>query len=398
MSDNPSLPDRVELVVDELAGRMVSAFVAAVPAYRTLPREQLDGEIRAICVANLRLLMRCLRQGRGPDRQELAEPRASAARRAEERVPLDQVLTAYMTGATIGWDALVREARTDEQSELLHHAAVILTYLREVTAVVSNAYTEEQEALVSQERDARRELTEALLTSGNAPAALADRAGITPSPTYRAVALRFAATADEVDPGVSSTVAGRRKVRRVVSALEALTGGPVLTLLDANGGAAVLHLADPAAAHAALTEAVGGEVWLSISEEVGPPALPTAWRQVRDVRRLTAVLRRPAGVWTVEDVLLERTLSADPVAAGRLAAILDPLEEREDLMATVEAWFDHDFDRRETAAHLSIHPNTLDYRLRRVSEVVGRDLATAAGTQLVGAALLARRLGGEAGL
>jgi sugar diacid utilization regulator len=98
-------------------------------------------------------------------------------------------------------------------------------------------------------------------------------------------------------------------------------------------------------------------------------------------------------VWTVEDVLLERTLSADPVAAERLVSVLAPLEEREDLMLTVEVWFEVDFDRREAAARLMIHPNTLDYRLRRVSELVGRDLTTAAGTQLIGAALLARRLG-----
>jgi sugar diacid utilization regulator len=166
----------------------------------------------------------------------------------------------------------------------------------------------------------------------------------------------------------------------------------VLTLLDAGGGAAALDLPDPAAAHDALTAAIGGDVWLAVSDPVRPPGLPTAWRQARDVRRLTAVLDRPPGVWTVDDLLLERTLAADPAAAERLAAVLAPLEEREDLLRTLEVWFECDFDRRVAAAGLTIHPNTLDYRLRRISELVGRDLTSAAGTQLIGAALLARRL------
>ncbi|CAN5344369.1 helix-turn-helix domain-containing protein [soil metagenome] len=344
---------------------------------------------------NLRLLLTCLREGRSPDAAELAEPRASAARRAEERIPLDQVLTAYLTGARLTWDALQREAAPEDQTELTSYVQVILAYLKEVVATVSRSYVEEQQIIAGEERDARRELTEALLTAGTAPVTLAERAGILPLDPCRAVALRFGATADETDRAVSTAIAGRRKVRRAVTAFETLTGGPALTLLDANGGAAIVGLRMPDdldELHRTLSEAIGGEVWLAVSDAVKLPALPAAWRQATEVRHLVSQLQHPAGVHTLEDVLLERTLTADTATARRLAAILDPLAEREDLMATLDAWFAADFDRRAAAQVLMVHPNTLDYRLRRIGELTGKDLTSAAGSQLIGAALLARKL------
>ncbi|MHB1487495.1 MAG: helix-turn-helix domain-containing protein [Acidimicrobiales bacterium] len=48
--------------------------------------------------------------------------------------------------------------------------------------------------------------------------------------------------------------------------------------------------------------------------------------------------------------------------------------------------------RRRRCQRAGQHPNTLDYRLRRVSELTGLSLASASGLQLLGAALLLRRL------
>ena len=44
------------------------------------------------------------------------------------------------------------------------------------------------------------------------------------------------------------------------------------------------------------------------------------------------------------------------------------------LRATVEAWFAQDCQVERTARHLGIHRNTLDYRLRQISEITGLDL------------------------
>src|SRR3954451_25251815 len=107
---------RVEREVPRLARRMIDTFVAEIPLYGLLPREQLEGEILAITDANLRLFFTTLRESRPLAADELAEVRTSAARRAEERVPLDAVLSAYHVGGRIGWLGL-REGGTREGRE-----------------------------------------------------------------------------------------------------------------------------------------------------------------------------------------------------------------------------------------------------------------------------------------
>ena len=101
---------------------------------------------------------------------------------------------------------------------------------------------------------------------------------------------------------------------------------------------------------------------------------------------------RGPGAYSLADVLLEYQLSRPSDALPALGLLLEPLERNPDLVLTLETYLDHDLDRRGTAAALHVHPNTLDYRLRRVVDLTGIDPATSRGLQLVGAALAARRL------
>jgi DNA-binding PucR family transcriptional regulator len=97
------------------------------------------------------------------------------------------------------------------------------------------------------------------------------------------------------------------------------------------------------------------------------------------------------------DVLLEYQLSRPSDALPALGALLDPLERNTDLIRTLEVYLANDLDRRRAAAQLHVHPNTLDYRLRRIVELTGIDPSTARGLQLMGAALSARRRGSTPG-
>jgi sugar diacid utilization regulator len=57
--------------------------------------------------------------------------------------------------------------------------------------------------------------------------------------------------------------------------------------------------------------------------------------------------------------------------------------------ATVEAYFAADLNVAVAAKALSLHPNSLRYRLRRIAEVTGRDPRTLAGLlELIAAARL----------
>jgi len=399
-----NLQARVERRIDGLARAMVEAFTEEVPIYRRLPREQLQGEILDISRANLRTFFACLREHREPTDEELTEPRASAARRAEERVPLESVLTAYHIGGRIGWRAFADEARPDERDQLDDLAEDVMRYLQRVTGAVAAAYMEERQHIYGEQRDARRMLTEALLAGPGPgdlwpPESQARRAGVHLAPGYLVLVLHMEATDDERSPGVVSAVAGRRKVRRIQDVLDRLAGEPVLTLLEADGGP-VLFPVGPDAAPQALAEvhdlvdraatAAGAPVVAGVAWGQGADGVTAAAAEARDVLELAQRLHRPPGAYRLDDVLLEYAVTHPSDTAARLTAVLAPIDDRPDLVETLEQWYAADFDRRAAAAALNVHPNTLDYRLRRVSELTGMDPSSARGVQLLGAAMTAR--------
>jgi len=68
----------------------------------------------------------------------------------------------------------------------------------------------------------------------------------------------------------------------------------------------------------------------------------------------------------------------------------------DELLETVRAFFDHDRSVRNSAKHLGVHENTIRYRLGRVLELTGLDVATDSGAQLtVQVALLILKIQGR---
>lgn len=391
---------RVERTVPKLARQMIDTFVAEIPLYSFLPREQLEGEILGITTANLRLFFAALREGRTLTTEELTEVRMSAARRAEERVPLEAVLTAYHVGGRIGWQALVDGATPEETADLIAAGARVLLYVQQVTAAVAAAYLEEQQTIYGEERDARRALASALL-AGEPADALAGRLGTSIAHAYLVVALRLGAHPDEADAGVGGAVAARRKVRRVQSRLDELAGAPVLSLLEPSGGSVLLPAAPERVGEladglpdlvAGLMAAAGADVVAGGAVAGAVAEIPTAVTQAQDVLRLVRRLERPPGGYLLRDVLLEYQLTRPSEAVGELTRLLDPIDRNPDLPHTLEIYLQHDLDRRKTAAALHVHPNTLDYRLRRIVDLTGLDPSTSRGLQLLAAAVAARRL------
>jgi len=387
---------RVSRRVPKLAKRMIETFLAEVPFYSRLPREQLDGEITEICKDNLRAFFATLREDRLPTEEELAEPRLSAARRAQEKVPLDAVLQAYHVGGRIGWAELVADAKPEETAELVAAADRVQLYIQCVTGAVATAYLEEQQAISGEERDVRRALAAALM-AGQPAQALAARLGVDLAQRWAVLALELGVHVDEKAVGVSGAVAARRKVRRVQAVLDHHVGAPALGLLDAAGGTVFLPdegsaLSGLPALLADVQVAAGAPVRAAAACSDAIDGLARAATQARDVLRLVLELERPPGLYLLRDVLLEYQLTRPSDAGAVLIGLLEPLERNPDLLLTLDAYLAEDLDRRRTAAALHVHPNTLDYRLKRIVELTGLEPATTSGLQLLAAAATARRL------
>jgi DNA-binding PucR family transcriptional regulator len=96
------------------------------------------------------------------------------------------------------------------------------------------------------------------------------------------------------------------------------------------------------------------------------------------------------------DHLPEQLLARSPQVAERLRqAVLGPLEDHEprsraDLLGTLETFVACDRDRQRAAKRLRVHPNTLDYRLRRIQGITGLNLASSFDLVLVSLALMQR--------
>ncbi len=89
-----------------------------------------------------------------------------------------------------------------------------------------------------------------------------------------------------------------------------------------------------------------------------------------------------AGAWRhaprpvdADDLLPERALAGDPVAKATLVdRIYRPLHAHStDLVTTLWSYLDNGRSLEATARELFVHPNTVRYRLKRVSDVIGWD-------------------------
>ncbi|MFI8994075.1 PucR family transcriptional regulator [Streptomyces sp. NPDC053542] len=177
-------------------------------------------------------------------------------------------------------------------------------------------------------------------------------------------------------------------------AVLAVPDGTRLTVLAADGGAAM----EACAAHAAALEARAGTaagprkgatgtdaargtpgLAVGLSAPSGPAAAATAHRQAEQA--LSVARRRARALVEHEDVAAGSVLpllADDAVRAfadGMLRALHDhDATGRGDLVASLRAWLSRHGQWDAAAADLGVHRHTLRYRMRRVEEILGRSL------------------------
>ncbi|MDX8055739.1 helix-turn-helix domain-containing protein [Lentzea sp. BCCO 10_0798] len=356
--------------------QVIASLVERVPAYAQLPAEELAGDIYRVTEHALRAFAAVLASGELPSSDELRFLRESAARRAEEGVPIDVVLTAYHVGIQVVWETLVPEARPEEVSDVLALNALALRYLQLVTPVVSAGYLDERQTMFDDERSARATLLTGLL-AGTVEA---------PGP-YVVLALDVPPHPDELLAGVDAAVASRRKLRRLRTELERHSREPVLSSLTPDGGLALLPGEDLPLERIVADVARASGVSLTVAAVAAPPSGVAAAAVL--AREVLLVARGSGpGLYRLTDVLLEYQLSRPSAALEPLAAIVSPLTD--ELVQTLEVYLRRG-SRRPAASELHVHPNTVDYRLRRVAELTGLDPTRIEHVTLLTAALAARR-------
>lgn len=386
-----------------LSQRVLERLLSELPTYTELPREAVAGDVADIVQHSVRLFADVLERRRPAADAALARQRESAAQRAEEGVPLDAIITAYHLGVAVIAEELTADARPGDVADILELQRHLLCTQRQLTSAVSAAYLETRQLIDSQEDGGRHALMAALL----AGEPVGDRSGrrgvLRPADWYVTLALFLAPHPDETDHGRApgAAIAARRKIRRVRGVLDRYAGQPVMTDLDATGGTALVPVPAPPpwdelrGLVAACAKAAGSPITAAAAtaDPADPAAVPSAVSQNTDIVELLLRTGRPPGLYRLADVLLEYQLSRPGEARDRLALLLAPLDHKPVLLTTLETYLREDLDRTATATSLHVHPNTVAYRIRRITELTGLSPHRPTDLHHLNAALLARRCG-----
>jgi hypothetical protein len=377
-SDEQILADVVRRVAPtEVADRMVATFRSQISGYQRLPEPVVLGQIAAIARRNVELFFRSILEGQEPSDADLHPFRESAKDRAAEGMPLEDLLHAYRLGGRIGWQAVVAAAREEERPALLTGAERLMDYVDSVSAAVAQSYLDERQHLVSEEERRLRDLFDAIV--GGAPLRpglreLAETMGFPLSEAYRPFA--------ETVPGAAAYEHGQMAAALRRRGVLALTEG------DRVSGLAPPELDGSLAIDGAL---------VAIADPTPRAELGDALEEVRLLVDLGRRLGR-TGELRPEEHVSELLLARSPRLASMLRErALGALERHSprrgsDLLDTLEIFLACQLDRRKAAERLHVHPNTLDYRLRRAEELTGLRLSRPEDLMLVALALKQRTL------
>lgn len=194
-------------------------------------------------------------------------------------------------------------------------------------------------------------------------------------------------TARHLDADVLIGVQGSRLVL-VIGRTEAAEEAP-----DSREQLAFLDIA-------AALEPGFGAGHLVLGHEV--PSLVEAARSAKAALAGFAVARAWRGAprpVLADDLLPERAFAGDPLARSALInRIYKPLQEHSsDLLTTLWAYLDNGRSLEGTARELFVHPNTVRYRLKRISEIIGYDATGAREALILQASLIVGSISGRKG-
>lgn len=387
-SSRQDLRTRLARRLPQLLDATVENLKREVPFYQHLPAEIVDHEVADVTQRNFDLFLTLLKEDRSPNDQEILEILHSAARRAEERIPLTEVLAAYYAGFRTCWHELLDLAESGEVRDVVEIGEQVLAYLQFVTTAVTETYVETVTALTSRERDARARLTAVALT-GEDTVEDWDDAGLSPWGERSVLVLRHRPRR-AADPTLAA-VASRRRAREVRQAVENLCGQESIFGFSPTGGVMLVPgrlESEPLAR--AIGSVLRGKWYVGLAHATDRAGTPAAHEAAEGCADVPERLGYAAGVYELKQLLVEVQVTRPGPARSALLDVLAGLDEHDDLVETLAAHVAEAGRRADTAKRLHVHPNTLDYRLKRIREITGVDPVDRDGAQLLRSALIAR--------
>jgi hypothetical protein len=371
--------------IDALTDEAASLVASEIDVYRIdglVPRADLQASI----AHNLGYLLGYLT---GSGTLELDAPRQTGRRRAEQAVPLPEVLRAYRINFAMLWHRLVdaaRKAGLEAQDALLDTASTLWEVADDYSQALTSAYRQTvKQQLIADERR-RSSLVASLLngTTRGQPTAweIAKLLGMPFEGAFLVVVAGAPAAAEAV-PGLDA------RLRRL-EAVSAWRAEPEYDIGVVSYG----------------TRRPVAEILAAISDTpdcrigVSPPyarldSTPNATRYA--VVALEGLRPGAAGVNQLDDAPLTELMIGNLDTTRRfvqrvLGSVLRlPDDDRAMFLATAQAWLDARGSAAEAGRLLYCHENTVRYRLRRLEEHLGGQLSDPTTAAELAAAMQAIR-------
>lgn len=378
----------IDRIVAELAGRhrqlaeaMVANIRSEIPAYLRTADVAVLEDVRSHCETHAALILSVASASREPSRGELAFARQAAIRRVRQGIPLDGLLAAFRVGHRTVWDAILAEA---DASTVGREAAIALArpameYIDVASTQVAEAYTREEAKWRAAADRERRDLVESLL-GGRVPAVIPAR--VAPGlhreqPLLVAIGAIAGAAPADILPAIADDLA-QRAIGATVPLLVVVRQRQVVALIGtskADAGAVVGLLR---AAREELHSDPGVDLRIGVGTEcAGLHGVAHGYAEAaRALERATPA--QP--VMALEEMSAFDYLVASADGATRDVILakgrrLLEADEREEgaISQTLLTYLACDLNVRRASVRLTVHPNTIRYRLKRVAELTGSD-------------------------
>ncbi|MEV6362259.1 PucR family transcriptional regulator [Nocardia asteroides] len=309
---------------------------------------------------------------------------------------------ARASGSDGEWRATMPNAEGGEDAERANHLVAALAEDEVDAAAIEDVVaawahhgvsmdTVLRYAVLREHHSAIHAVTAALL-DGHASATLARRCGVEIAPHYWIIALSVpeypAPTRGNIDRSQA-----RRRLERIRAELFRWSGGDALSLLTGDGGTVLIPGDVDADDLDALFAALGRAAEVPITGAVAHcpyDALPAWSDRTHGLLDMVQRFGAQGRLHRFADLALEFQLTRPGPGRDFLAALLDPLDDHPELLATLQCHIAHDVNRQRTARALHVHPNTVDFRLKRIARLTGCDATRSHGLWRLRSALIAR--------
>jgi sugar diacid utilization regulator len=369
-----------------LVERANQALLHGDTAYAGLPAS-VRADVRESIEFSARLWLKAVVDGHLPGDDDLLTVSESGRRRVHQGVPLSSLLHAVRLGSRELWHAMLEACGAEGASrdQLLNlFSPFLLDFFDTLSQRLASAYVDEQYQRARWRDALRYELLSIIFSFSHDATAFrrtAEALGLDPETPRVALALdvalpdvlpsRMEGELDRLTLSVSRAV--KVPVSQLVRAqhrfhvlvwLPTIRGDSVLTTdtqVRTHAREILENTLDVRAVGIGLMN-VGAAGWASSANE--------ALRALASSRHRGATRE----VSSYSDFVLDESVLRSDNALRYLDALIDRLSHEQDLLLTLSAFFDLGQRRKQTAERLGIHPNTLNYRLGRIEEILGAQL------------------------